>query len=63
LNSQLYATRLKQRIIEVDAKEFATDEEVEKFFLAYGEPQLDYAVTVGCAERNDTKQQNRHHRG
>jgi hypothetical protein len=63
LNTPLYATRLKQRVIEADAGEFVTDEEIEKFFLKFGEPQLDCAVTEGCAEHNDTKQQNHHRRG
>jgi hypothetical protein len=64
LDTSLYTARLKQRIIEADAGEFASDEEMERFFLVYGEPQLDCAVTVGgCAERNNTKQQNQHRRG
>lgn len=36
--TQLYITRLKQRVAEADAGQFATDEEMEKFFLTHGEP-------------------------
>ena len=36
--TQIYITRLKQRVAEADAGQFATDEEVENFFLTYGEP-------------------------
>lgn len=35
--TQLYITKLKQRVAEADAGQFASDEEVEKFFLTYGE--------------------------
>lgn len=36
--TQIYITRLKQRIAEADAGQFATDKEVENFFLTHGEP-------------------------
>ncbi|MHB0925287.1 MAG: CopG family ribbon-helix-helix protein [Gallionellaceae bacterium] len=36
--TQTYITRLKQRVAEADAGQFATDKEVENFFLTHGEP-------------------------
>ncbi|MGA7750062.1 MAG: CopG family transcriptional regulator [Gallionella sp.] len=36
--TQLYITRLKQRVAEADAGQFVTDEEMEKFFLTHSEP-------------------------
>lgn len=36
--TQIYIARLKQRVAEADAGQFATDEEVENFFLTHGEP-------------------------
>lgn len=35
--TQLYLTRLKQRVAEADAGQFVADEEMEKFFLTHGE--------------------------
>lgn len=35
--TQLYITRLKQRVAEADAGEFVADEEMERFFLTHGE--------------------------
>jgi len=34
--TQLYITKLKQRVGEVDAGQFASDEEMERFFLTHG---------------------------
>lgn len=36
--TQLYISRLKQRVAEADAGQFVADEEMEKFFLTHGEP-------------------------
>jgi predicted transcriptional regulator len=36
--TQLYITRLKQRVAEADAGQFVPDHEMENFFLAHGEP-------------------------
>ena len=36
--TQLYITRLKQRVAEADAGQFATDEEMDNFFLMHSEP-------------------------
>jgi predicted transcriptional regulator len=36
--TQLYITRLKQRVAEADARQFVPDHEMENFFLAHGEP-------------------------
>lgn len=36
--TQLYITRLKQRVAEADAGQFVADEEMEQFFLTHGEP-------------------------
>ncbi|MGA8148033.1 MAG: CopG family transcriptional regulator [Gallionellaceae bacterium] len=36
--TQLYITRLKQRVAEADAGQFVADEEMENFFLTHGEP-------------------------
>ncbi|MDO8989562.1 MAG: CopG family transcriptional regulator [Sideroxyarcus sp.] len=35
--TQLYITKLKQRVAEADAGQFVSDEEMEKFFLTHGE--------------------------
>ncbi len=35
--SQLYLNKLKQRVAEAGAGQFASDEEMEKFFLTHGE--------------------------
>jgi predicted transcriptional regulator len=35
--TQLYITKLKQRVAEADAGQFASDEEMESFFLTHGE--------------------------
>lgn len=35
--TQLYITKLKQRVAEADAGQFASDEEMERFFLTHGE--------------------------
>jgi predicted transcriptional regulator len=35
--TQLYITKLKQRVAEADAGKFASDEEMERFFLTHGE--------------------------
>lgn len=35
--TQLYVTKLKQRVAEADAGEFSSDEEMESFFLTHGE--------------------------
>lgn len=35
--TQLYITRLKQRVAEADAGQFANDNEMERFFLSHGE--------------------------
>ena len=35
--TQLYITRLKQRVAEADAGQFVSDEEMEKFFLTHSE--------------------------
>ncbi|MDP4028766.1 MAG: CopG family transcriptional regulator [Gallionella sp.] len=36
--TQLYIKKLKQRVAEADAGQFATEEEMEKFFLTHSEP-------------------------
>lgn len=35
--TQLYIAKLKQRVAEADAGQFASDEEMERFFLTHGE--------------------------
>lgn len=35
--TQLYITRLKQRVAEADAGQFVANEEMERFFLTHGE--------------------------
>ena len=36
--TQLYITRLKQRVAEADAGQFVPNHEMENFFLTHGEP-------------------------
>jgi predicted transcriptional regulator len=36
--TQLYITRLKQRVAEADTGQFAADEEAENFFLTHSDP-------------------------
>jgi predicted transcriptional regulator len=35
--TQIYITKLQQRVAAADAGEFASDEETERFFLTHGE--------------------------
>lgn len=35
--TQLYIAKLKQRVAEADAGQFASDEDMEKFFITHGE--------------------------